>query len=104
MDLSHVFGFPLWEKAVFRLLNRAFGDISSIFAAHAPAAGRMPQSMLTSLARECGLVTEGFPMARVRSVFQRAGQPVHQHRRLVIRDDEGRSQQNVIAASAVDRA
>ena len=21
MDLSHVFGFPLWEKAVFRLLN-----------------------------------------------------------------------------------
>ena len=75
MDLSHVFGFPLWEKAVFRLLHRAFGDINSIFAAHAPAAGRMPQSMLTSLARECGLETEGFPMARVRSVFQRAGQP-----------------------------
>jgi hypothetical protein len=34
MDLSHLFGFPLWEKAVFSLLHRSFPELQSIFRAH----------------------------------------------------------------------
>ena len=87
IDLARVVGFPLWEKAVFHLLHRAFGDISSIFAAYAGradaaheglasthAVDTLPQSTLTSLALDCGLATEAFPMVCVQAVFQRAGQ------------------------------
>jgi hypothetical protein len=92
MDLSRVVGFPLWERQVFHLLHRAFGDISSIFAAYARPTDAvydaayvglasthavddtLSQSTLTSLALDCGLATDAFPMVRVQTVFQRAGQ------------------------------
>ena len=31
VDLSHVCGFPVWEKEVFGLLSRADGELKSIF-------------------------------------------------------------------------
>ena len=84
MDLSHVFGFPLWEKEVCVLLQRSFPELSSIFTHYAKsgsagsgsahAAETMQQTELTNLALDCGLATEAFPMARVQGVFARADQ------------------------------
>ena len=31
MDLSHVYGFPLWEEAVFGVLGESFGELKLIF-------------------------------------------------------------------------
>ena len=81
MDLAHVFGWPLWEKAVFHLLHRSFGDVRSIFShyaksgsagASALAGSTLQQTELVNLALDCCLATEGFPMARVQGVFTRA--------------------------------
>jgi hypothetical protein len=83
MDLAHVFGWPLWEKAVFHLLHRSFGDVRSIFShyaksgsagASALAGSTLQQTELVNLALDCCLATEGFPMARVQGVFTRADQ------------------------------
>ena len=35
MDLAHVFGFPTWEAAVFKLFAASFGELSSIFTYYA---------------------------------------------------------------------
>ena len=84
MDLSHVFGFPLWEKAVFQLLHRSFSEVSSIFTQYAKSGtagsssahgvSTMQQTELTNLALDCGLATDSFPMARVQGIFERSDQ------------------------------
>jgi len=84
MDLAHVFGFPLWEKGVFQLLHRSFGELEKIFeyyaksgtagSSSAGALNTMQQTELIDLALDCGLATDSFPMARVQGVFARADQ------------------------------
>ena len=74
MDVSHVYGFPLWEKEIFELLQAPFGELRAIFEHYAGASGdasSMQQTELVDLALDVGLVTEGFPMARVQEVFDR---------------------------------
>ena len=80
MDLGHLCGFPLWEKAVFMLLHRSFPELHSIFVTYskrddsgsATALETMQQTELVDLALDCGLATAAFPMARVQLVFARA--------------------------------
>ena len=79
MDLSHLYGFPLWEEGLFYALSGAFPEIISIFAQYAKSGGgaagealTMQQTELTDLALDCSLATEAFPMARVITVFERA--------------------------------
>ena len=81
MDLGHVFGFPVWERAVFRLLHRSFSELHSIFGQYAKTSvGTKPRpdgsllalealhgTELTKLALECELQTEAFPMARIQT-------------------------------------
>ena len=84
MDLSHVFGFPAWEKEVYGLLQGAFPELSSIFtyyaksgsagSASANAAETMQQTELVDLALDCDLPNEAFPMVRVQNIFERADQ------------------------------
>ena len=84
MDLGHVYGFPLWEKEVFQLLQRSFGELVSVFSYYsksgtagsgsAAAAETMQQTELINLALDVGLATDTFPMARVQGVFERADQ------------------------------
>ena len=84
MDLGHLYGFPLWEKAVFMLLHRSFPELHSIFLAYskrddsgsATALETMQQTELVDLALDCGLATAAFPMARVQLVFARAAMTV----------------------------
>ena len=80
-DLGHVFGFPLWERAVFRLLHRAFAELHAIFTQYAkPLIGTKPRpdgsllpieamhgTELTKLAHDCELQTDAFPMARIQA-------------------------------------
>ena len=88
MDLSHVFGFPMWEEEVFTLLQASFTDLLSIFTYYAYAgdaaasssrsgkakggwsADTMQQSELVDLALDTGLATDAFPMTRVISLFE----------------------------------
>lgn len=82
MNLSHVFGFPVWEKAVFTLLHKSFAELTSIFTHYAKSGSAgsssahgaltMQQTELTNLALDCALATETFPMARVQGVFARS--------------------------------
>ena len=80
MDLGHLYGFPLWEKAVFTLLHRSFPELHSTFVTYskrddsgsATALETMQQTELVDLALDCGLATAAFPMARVQLVFARA--------------------------------
>ena len=80
MDLGQLYGFPLWEKAVFMLLHRSFPELHSIFVTYskrddsgsATALETMQQTELVDLALDCGLATAAFPMARVQLVFARA--------------------------------
>ena len=80
MDLGHLYGFPLWEKAVFMLLHRSFPELQSIFVTYSKrddsgstkALETMQQTELVDLALDCGLATKAFPMARVQLVFSRA--------------------------------
>ena len=84
MDLSHVFGFPVFEKGVFFILAAAFSELSSIFtyyaksgsagSASATAALTMQQTELTNLALDCQLANEQFSMTRVINIFERADQ------------------------------
>ena len=76
MDLGHLFGFPLWEKAVFMLLHRSFPELQSIFVtysrrgtAESGSLETMEQTELVDLVLDCGLATKAFPMARVQAVF-----------------------------------
>ena len=79
MDLGHLYGFPLWEKAVFMLLHRSFPELQSIFVTYSKrgtadsgSLETMQQTELVDLALDCGLATKAFPMARVQLVFSRA--------------------------------
>ena len=75
MDLSHVHGFPLWEKAVFRTLHSSFSGIRSLFNQYAKHSGgavsskSLQQTELVNMALDCCLATTAFPMARVQAVF-----------------------------------
>ena len=44
MDVSHVFGFPSWEKEVFALLQGAFMELQSIFTHYARSGSRGPSA------------------------------------------------------------
>eukprot|EP00966_Prymnesium_polylepis_P332883 7388354-Prymnesium_polylepis.1 len=87
VNLAQVFGFPLWEKEVFLLLQRTFGDLHSIFihyaksgtagSGSAQSSETLQQTELVNLSLDVGLATEAFPMARVQQVFERADQPVN---------------------------
>jgi len=84
MDLSHVYGFPLWEEELFGVFQRAFPELKSIFAQYAKSgsagsgsamsAMTMQQTELTDLALDCELASEGFKMARINNIFLRADQ------------------------------
>ena len=84
MDLTHVYGFPLWEKEVFELLHATFEGLRSIFdyyaksgtagSASAASAQTMQQTELQNLALDCGLSSEQFSMTRVINIFARADQ------------------------------
>jgi hypothetical protein len=39
MDLSHIYGFPLWEEGVFHLLHENFEAMRSIFDYYAKSGG-----------------------------------------------------------------
>ena len=75
MDLSHVHGFPLWEKEVFRTLHSSFSGIRSLFNQYAKHSGgavsskSLQQTELVNMALDCCLATTAFPMARVQAVF-----------------------------------
>ena len=66
MDLSTLFGFPVWEEDVFMALNGAFPELCSIFTQYAKADSKgssataattatMQQTELTDLALDCSL-------------------------------------------------
>ena len=84
MDLTHVFGFPLWEEATFGVLQRSFGEIISIFTEYsksgsagsgsAKAAMTLQMSELTNIALDCELQTDKFKAARINMIFMRADQ------------------------------
>jgi hypothetical protein len=84
MDLSHVFGFPTWEKEVFTLFEASFAELSSVFdyyaksgtagSSSAGTAMTMQQTELQNLALDCGLSNEQFSMTRVINIFKRADQ------------------------------
>ena len=71
MDLSHVFGWPLWEKEVFELLGANYNELKLIFQQYAKtgSAGSatasqlftMQKTELTNLSLDCGLATKDFP-------------------------------------------
>jgi hypothetical protein len=78
MDLSELFGFPLWEKQVFVRLLASFDELAAIFAFYADggndgndggSADSIEQTELVDLALDCGFISEAFPMARVAEVF-----------------------------------
>ena len=84
MDLSHVYGFPLWEEGVFNLLHGAFEQLRSIFdyyaksgtagSASTAALLTMQQTELQTLALDVGMNSEKFSMTRVINIFKRADQ------------------------------
>eukprot|EP00964_Phaeocystis_antarctica_P005204 scaffold2842_cov60-Phaeocystis_antarctica.AAC.6 len=92
MDLSGIYGFPLWERPVFvRLLTSnteiglqpppprvrllaSFDELEAFFAFYAAgddggSAESIEHTELVDLALDCGFVTEQFSMARVAEVF-----------------------------------
>ena len=84
MDLSHMFGFPLWEEHIFLSVQRAFHELSSIFdyyaksgtagSSSAGTAMTMQSTELSNLALDCDFATPTFPMARINTIFMRADQ------------------------------
>ena len=82
MDLTSLFGFPLWEEKVFDSLYKARAELQSIFIGYAKskdggskaaaAALTMSQQELTDLALDCSLSSDTFPMERVVEVFESA--------------------------------
>ena len=84
MDLSHIYGFPVWEEAAFGIIQRSFGELVSIFTEYAKsgtagsssakAAMTMQSTELTNLALDCELATEDFPTSRINLIFMRADQ------------------------------
>ena len=84
IDLSHLFGFPLWESEVFTVLSTNFEQLRSIFdyyaksgtagGASAGALLTMQQTELQTLAIDVGMTTDKFSMTRVINIFRRADQ------------------------------
>uniref|UniRef100_A0A7S2CRY1 EF-hand domain-containing protein n=1 Tax=Haptolina brevifila TaxID=156173 RepID=A0A7S2CRY1_9EUKA len=84
MDLSHVYGFPLWEEEMFGIFQRSFGELKSIFAQYAKSgsagsgsalsAMTIQQTELTDIALDCELATDDFKMNRINNIFLRADQ------------------------------
>ena len=84
MDLSHVFGFPTWEKEVFDVLGKHYNEIKLIFQQYAKSGSAgsasaeqlftMQKTELTNLSLDCGLANEEFTQTRVINVFERANQ------------------------------
>jgi hypothetical protein len=82
MDLWHVYGFPLWEEGVFKVLGDALSELKLIFQQYAKTGSSgsanvtqlytMQKTELTNLSLDCGLATEDFPQSRVTNVFERA--------------------------------
>ena len=48
MDLSHVFGFPLWEEGVFRILGESYNELKLIFQQYAKTAPPAPPQRSSS--------------------------------------------------------
>ena len=67
MDLSHLWGFPLWEDGVFDILENSYGELNSIFQQYAKSgtAGSSSMSSLMTIqqsefmtfALDCGIQT-----------------------------------------------
>ena len=84
MDLKHLFGFPLWEEAVFGALNKSFSELASIFVFYAKSGGAgsssssgaltMQGTELGNLCLDIDILTEKFNMTRVWNIFRRADQ------------------------------
>jgi len=69
MDLSHVFGFPTWEKEVYGLLEGAHDDLEAIFKYYAGAEGLMQQPELVDLVADCGLAAPHFGLPKIVKLF-----------------------------------
>ena len=71
MNISHVFGFPLWEAEVASVLRSSFGELISIFAFYGRSgtagftstsgAQTLQQTELITMAHDCGLETPEYP-------------------------------------------
>ena len=82
MDLSYIFGWPLWEKEVFEVLGKHFKDLKLIFqeysktgsagSATADQLFTMQKTELNNLSLDCGLANADFAQVRVMAVFERA--------------------------------
>ena len=87
MDLSHLWGFPMFEAGVFDILNDNFAELNSIFSQYAKSgtAGSANMTALmtiqstefTTFALDCGLMTDDFSTARINNIFTRADQVRH---------------------------
>ena len=84
MDLSHAFGFPLWEKEVFEVLGANYAELKLIFQQYAKTgtAGSasaaqlftMQKTELTNLSLDCSFANAEFMQTRVINIFERADQ------------------------------
>ena len=75
-------GFPLWEEAVFKLLQPVFGELQAIFSNYAQSisggslqtttlqAVTLQDNELVSFCRDAGLITEKLTNARVQSMMK----------------------------------
>ena len=77
VNLSGLYGFPLWEREVHDALQRAFSELVSIFAHYAKATSRsnvaasktMDFSEFVDFCTDCKLVQPGFEVVRIRAIF-----------------------------------
>ena len=90
MDLTHIFGFPLWEEQAFGHLAKCHKELKSVFAHYcksgtagatsADQAMTMQTTELGNLCLDIDILTEGtstsdgFNMTRVINLFRRADQ------------------------------
>ena len=84
MDLSHVYGFPLWEESVFSVLGQNYNELKLVFQQYAKSGSSgsataqqlftMQKTEFTNLSLDCGLANESFSQARVTGCFERANQ------------------------------
>ena len=74
IDLSGLYGFPLWEEEVFKLLQEGFGELRQIYDHYAGVSegvSTLQQPELVDFVLDVGLVTDAFPMSRVLAAFDR---------------------------------
>merc|ERR1719473_2566299 len=77
-----VIGFPVWEEAIFKMLQPIYPELQAIFSNYAQSiaggslqkstllAVTMQDNELASFCRDSGLITEKFSIARVQSIFR----------------------------------